>query len=290
MTEPVHRSLREPAANSSYSLGSVVVGIDGSRSARHAARWAVEEAISRDVPIRLVHVIDPAFTEDCDEAMAYARLQLHRVWELLSTHGYEVKIESEIRQGAIAGELVTAAQGAAMLCIGAKGLKHSGRGHGALAREVLASSSVPVGIIRHQHGTDDIAGPRLRRWVMAVLDETASGAIVLQAAIAEAKLRDAPILAMTSWSTTWPSTGRDRDDIRVVVDRYPKDAEEHHSGLQVCALQTPRDLLHLLDDTAGTLMLVVVAADNASRVDELAGPRARKVFRRSGCSLLVVGQ
>ena len=39
---------------------SVVVGIDGSRSALDAALWAVDEAVSRDIPLRLVYAIDPA--------------------------------------------------------------------------------------------------------------------------------------------------------------------------------------------------------------------------------------
>ena len=38
---------------------SVVVGIDGSRSALDAALWAADEAVSRDVPLRLVYAIDP---------------------------------------------------------------------------------------------------------------------------------------------------------------------------------------------------------------------------------------
>ena len=35
----------------------IVVGIDGSDAAINAAKWAVAEAISRDVPLRLVHAI-----------------------------------------------------------------------------------------------------------------------------------------------------------------------------------------------------------------------------------------
>jgi nucleotide-binding universal stress UspA family protein len=36
---------------------SVVVGIDGSQTAIQAAEWAVDEAVSREVPLRLVEVI-----------------------------------------------------------------------------------------------------------------------------------------------------------------------------------------------------------------------------------------
>lgn len=45
--------------NLTHSPSSVVVGLDGSRSALDAALWAVDEAVSRDIPLRLVYAIDP---------------------------------------------------------------------------------------------------------------------------------------------------------------------------------------------------------------------------------------
>ena len=43
---------------------SVVVGIDGSRAAGNAALWAVDEAVSRDIPLRLVYAIDSTDNSD----------------------------------------------------------------------------------------------------------------------------------------------------------------------------------------------------------------------------------
>lgn len=39
------------------SSAPVVVGVDGSDAAINAAKWAIDEAMSRDVPLRIVHVI-----------------------------------------------------------------------------------------------------------------------------------------------------------------------------------------------------------------------------------------
>ena len=44
--------------SSRQSGPAVVVGVDGSRTALHAALWAIDEAVARDVPLRLVYVID----------------------------------------------------------------------------------------------------------------------------------------------------------------------------------------------------------------------------------------
>jgi nucleotide-binding universal stress UspA family protein len=43
---------------------SVVVGIDGSRAAINAALWAADEAVSRDIPLRLVYAIDSTDKSD----------------------------------------------------------------------------------------------------------------------------------------------------------------------------------------------------------------------------------
>jgi nucleotide-binding universal stress UspA family protein len=40
-----------------FPSASIIVGIDGSDAAVRAAIWATDEAITRDIPLRLVHVI-----------------------------------------------------------------------------------------------------------------------------------------------------------------------------------------------------------------------------------------
>ena len=44
----------------------IVVGIDGSKAAIRAALWAVDEAVSRDVPLRLVYAILQDNTQQAD--------------------------------------------------------------------------------------------------------------------------------------------------------------------------------------------------------------------------------
>ncbi len=48
------------------SAGPIVVGIDGSQAAIDAALWAADEAVTRKVPLRLVHVIEVEDDFDCD--------------------------------------------------------------------------------------------------------------------------------------------------------------------------------------------------------------------------------
>lgn len=106
----------------------VVVGIDGSRTATRAAVWAVDEAVSRDVPLRLVYVIDPVGLcgADADHIQfASARAALHEAHGAVEATGEPVKIETEIVVGKPVAKLIVESRSAAMLCVGSIGIKHA---------------------------------------------------------------------------------------------------------------------------------------------------------------------
>ena len=52
--------MTHPDATHPDPLSPVVVGFDGSEAAIAAALWAADEAIARDVPLRLVHAANVA--------------------------------------------------------------------------------------------------------------------------------------------------------------------------------------------------------------------------------------
>ena len=85
------------------SSPAVVVGIDGSRSAVGAALWAVDEAVSRDIPLRLVSAIDPsdhpnADPEDAARELATAEIAVRQAYTAVESTDKPVKIEIEILQ------------------------------------------------------------------------------------------------------------------------------------------------------------------------------------------------
>ncbi|MDZ4267710.1 MAG: universal stress protein, partial [Mycobacterium sp.] len=82
----------------------VVVGIDGSRSAVEAALWAVDEAVSRDLPLRLVYAIDPDLcpgttAKDRLGYLAAGEMALRNAVTVVESTDKPVKIEAEILQG-----------------------------------------------------------------------------------------------------------------------------------------------------------------------------------------------
>ena len=81
---------------------AVVVGVDGSRSAVDAALWAVDEAVSRDIPLRLVYAIDPTCSgtdpQDAARDLAAAEIAVRHAFTAVESTDKPVKIEVEILQ------------------------------------------------------------------------------------------------------------------------------------------------------------------------------------------------
>lgn len=79
----------------------MVVGIDGSHAAVGAALWAVDEAISRDIPLRLLYAIDQTARADTDpqdaaHQLATAEQAVRHVSTAVESTEKPVKIEVEI--------------------------------------------------------------------------------------------------------------------------------------------------------------------------------------------------
>ena len=106
--------------SSIQSAPAVVVGVDGSRAAIHAALWAIDEAISRDIPLRLVHVIDPLHSvADCGNILA--RSALFDACRAVDATGKPVKLEAEVLWGRPLAQLMQESRSAAMVCVGSIG-------------------------------------------------------------------------------------------------------------------------------------------------------------------------
>src|ERR1700675_3009663 len=82
----------------------VVVGIDGSDAALNAAMWAIDEAIVRGVPLRLVHALSaPHSAPDagaghCPE-VEYGENVLRAAAAAIAATGEPVKVETDILWG-----------------------------------------------------------------------------------------------------------------------------------------------------------------------------------------------
>lgn len=122
--------------------GPVVVGVDGSEHSRRALAWARDEALARDVPLRVVHGWTPpgdAFvvptTMPAFAAAAAALVEEDVAWAREAAPGLEVEGLSPADGAARA--LLHAAEDAALVVVG-------GRGRGGFTGLLLGSVSQQV--------------------------------------------------------------------------------------------------------------------------------------------------
>jgi len=269
---------------------TIVVGIDGSRAAVDAALWAVAEAVSRDVPLRLLYAIAPSDADARHAAreLAAAETAIRYAFTALEAMEESVKIEVEIVQDAPVHALVDASRTASLVCLGAVGLKHAIRGQvGSTAAAVAALAHCPTAIIR-RHG----ASVGEHGWILAEVDEWPTSTAVLERAIDEAVLRRAPLRVVT----TWQSRFTDAHDVEAVaegnrlvqaqLERRLAQWQRRHPDLDVQAVANHGGLLRYLAEHAGHVQLVVVGEERSGGTKELIGTPGLTVLHDTYCSVL----
>lgn len=266
----------------------VVVGIDGSRAGIRAAVWAIDEASSRDIPLRLVSVAEPAADTAQGPTSAGARAALHAAAAAVQQTGNPVQAVSEVITGSPTLALLEASRTAAMVCVGAVGLRHFDHHRlGSTASALVASAHCPVAVIRGAEPSDP-------GWVVVVVDDTPNSAAVLQFAVAEARLRGAPLRALGGWQSlhsdahdTQSVSERNRL-VRARLDRRLSEWQRRYPDLDVQPVAVHGSVLQYLSGNVASIQLVVVGARNVGVVVELLGPPGQAALHGTNCSVLVV--
>ena len=272
---------------------SVVVGIDGSRSAVDAALWAVDEAISHDIPLRLVYAIDPTTAgrapDDMARVLARAEVAVRHAYTAIESTDKPVKIEVEILQDRPTRALREASRVAALVCVGSMGLKHSTQGGmGSTAARLAACAHCPVAIVR---GHDPLLAEQ--RWVVAEVDDSAASDGVLRRALMEAQLRGAPLLVMVSWQSRFtdvhdgPAVADGNRLARAQIDRRLAQWRKCYPEVDVQAVAVHGSILNFLTTYASAIQLLVVGRDRAEGINVLVGPPGYAVLHNANCSLLI---
>lgn len=263
----------------------VVVGIDGSQAAIRAAEWAVEEATSREIPLRLVHTI-PAQVEpapfsavgNVNMEVEYAETALRAACTAVVATGKPVKFETEVVRGDPAAILIAESANAAMICVGSTGIGRLARALlGSTAAEVADAAHCPVAIIR----SHDDRSTRPRPLIVAAVNDSADSDLVVELASKEAELRQAPILAV--------------DVSRPKTDRKPGIGLAHrvqswrasHPDVDIHACVTRDDIADFLASSNRTIELAVIGGSNSDHVANLIGPHDHPIIGHAECSVLV---
>jgi nucleotide-binding universal stress UspA family protein len=264
----------------------IVVGIDGSQAAIQAAEWAIDEAVSRDVALRLVEVIPrqaepapPAYVGNAQMEVEYAEASLKIAAAAVAADGKLVKVETAVLQGNPAAVLLAESRDAAMVCVGSTGIGRFARTLlGSTATDLAEAAHCPVAIIRtRQHR----AKPDIDLIVVAVNNSPCNDDVV-EGAIEEAQLRRAQVLALGVWQQNLGEMPYDEVErrLRVWEQRYP--------SVQFHTLATRTGIADFLDVSSSRIQLAVIGSADTDQVASLIGPHSHPILGHAECSVLIV--
>lgn len=178
---------------------TIVVGYDGSAGAGLALRWALSEGRLRDMPVRVVQVVEWPVNVPPGEAGWLTVQQRNAAKEELDLAIEEAgggAAEASIVEGSIVGTLCAMSHESAILVLGARGAGgFAGLLLGSVAQPVSVHAACPVVIVRGE----DMQSGRLP--ILLGFDESAHSENAARFAFAEARARRVDVLVLKAW---WP--------------------------------------------------------------------------------------
>ncbi|MHA0286899.1 universal stress protein [Mycobacterium sp. C3-094] len=262
----------------SESTPSVVVGIDGSAAALEAALWAIDEAEHRDVPLRLIYVIDadPDDQRGRAQRMACAQTAVKDVVNAVESTGRPVQVDVSIVHGRPVETLLRASRSAILLCVGARGVRHATQGRiGSTAAALSAAAQCLVAIVRSHRAH----GQQQRSVVVELADRAAAGA-VLDRGLVEAQRRNAAVRILASS----PNTA----DVAAQWERRLAESRRRYPQLDI-SVGGDSDALGYLAANADDVALMVTSRTRRGGLTELVGAPGNAALRDTDCSILICG-
>lgn len=245
---------------------SVVVGVNGSEAAVNAAKWAIEEATSRLLPLRLVFVIprsEDGSAQTSEWELQRAERALLEADSAVQSQGHPIEIETAVLSGDPAEVLVNESQDAALICVGTARRGRAADGLlGPTAAALVTGAHCPVAIIR----TNPDGSPTKLGMIAVVLTDDADNDEVVHQAMEEGRRRHATVRQIDrrlhSWVRRYPDV-----PVQIVAAGAGAKAAEGHSI---------------------AIDLAVVGKADAEQLPGLATPNCHPILGYPDCSVLVV--
>lgn len=274
---------------------SIVVGIDGSRGAIDAALWAADEALERGIALRLLYAIaplvEPTHPDMAARQLAIAESAVRYATVAIEASEKPLRIEVEIVQDHPVVALTRASAAAAMVCVGAIGLRHFSPGRtGSTAAALATSAHCPVAVIRG-HGD---RCERDEHWIVVDPHGPSDNDAVMGIAMQEARLRDLPLRtvnyrhrAADDHSTAAASEISDLQS-RSNSDRRLEQWRRRYPDVKVDEAVSRGSLLEFVAANGPKVRMVVLGVGNHDTVKEFLAPVGNAVLHSADCSLLIV--
>jgi nucleotide-binding universal stress UspA family protein len=281
------------------SQPKVIVGIDGSTTARKAMLWAAAECDRRGARLVLAHAGDaeagPVAGQDVPTA--FGRSLLAEAEAEIYESGADCRVSSVMTPQRPVELLIRLSEQADLVVVGSHGLgRQASALVGSVAFRVAAHARCPVAVVpRSWDERSDQSNP-----VVVGIPASVTHSEPVYAAFAEARRRGVPVCAVRSWYrpdwtgglteliyTTGPAFEAKQQEY---VDRVLAPLRELYPDVPVHTLLSGRGIDEMLLRAAENASLLVIGSrftdgHNFSRL----GPTTARLLHRASCPVLVVG-
>ncbi len=198
----------------------ILVGVDGSPESHAAVRWAAAEAVMRDAPVTLMHVIAPivvtwpvkyleaSYAEWQEDNAQHVIEQAQKTVEAASGDSQPPAVRAQLRHDGTVTELTAASRKATMVVVGSRGMGPVGGAVlGSVSRSLLHHAHCPVAIVK----ADATQASSRTSPVLLGIDGSPASEAATALAFEEASRRGVDLVALHAWSDVgvFPIVGMD---------------------------------------------------------------------------------
>jgi len=252
----------------------VIAGTDGSPESVRAVQWAAREAALRGTSLQILAVpsLPPRMTGSPATQGTVTGTVEEATSESLDAAARDaaqaapgLAVETHLRAGSPAQELVEAGNGALMLVVGSRGAGgFSALILGSVSRYVATHAACPVVVAREE----TTAG---HREIVVGVHDLDAAAPALDFAFGEAALRKARLVAVHAWTWSGPGTGEAPAEAESRLNALLAPGRDQHPGVEVRAEVMHAHPGRVLSGASARADLVVLGRHAAG------GPHARGV-------------
>jgi nucleotide-binding universal stress UspA family protein len=284
----------------------VVVGVDGSPASTQAVRWAVREAVARQLPLTLVHMYEDPARQFPDPVVAdavraaqetQARRWLRTATSTVHETAPDLNPAEQLRMGPVVATLVTLSDDAALVVLGATGIgAFTGMLVGSTANVVVSWARCPVAVVR----TPSLRGRSPDGPVVVGIDGSEASEAAISFAFDEASQRGCALVAVHSWNEVFIDP--ELNVARIAIDTTGMQERAHQLLAQLLAgwqekfpdvevrrvVTQGRPLDALLEPGEDACLIVVGSRGHGGFDGMLLGSTSQALVHHAPCPLVVV--
>lgn len=289
----------------------IVVGIDGSPSARAALDWALQEARRRHAPVKIVHAwsipvpptaLGPTVADPSDDALRQAaQVILDEAQAHAAADFPEVSVTADLVLGTPSSALLTESSDAMLVVVGSRGMgSFAELLLGATSLQVAVHAECPVVVVRVPGERPHPADPDFAGRVVVGVDGSELSVQAAAAAYDQASVRGIGLTVVHTWDTPSfdvPGAAIDmellltqiEEEERAVVSEALAGLTEEYPDVPVRWHMAPGSPAHVLAEASRVAELVVVGSrGRGGFASLLLGSTSHAVLHHAQCPVLVV--